>query len=359
MAANAPLALGILGCANIARQFLRDVTGSPAVRIAAVGSRDAAKAAAFATTFAIARSHPSYAALLADPQVEAVYVPLPNGLHAEWAIKAAEAGKHVLCEKPLALDRAQAEAMFAAARRHRVHLLEAYPYYFQPQTRDLLRLIADGVVGEVRSVVTAFGFTLLNPAGNIRMQKALGGGALLDAGSYPVSLIRLVMGEKPVRVTAESVVVDGDVDIATTATLVYPDGRRALVSCAMNTANHRRAVIAGTAGTIETEFLNHTAGAPGDNPYGYLPSQLRLRRGIANTVPFEEVRSSPVGSGFRFAAEAFARIVRENDVAEVERMATVSLDIAETLDAIGRSARSGTPVALARAAVDGGGASPS
>jgi predicted dehydrogenase len=345
MSSVAPLKLGILGCANIAKQFLRDVAGSPLVTAAAVASRDAAKAAEFARTFSIPRPFGSYEAMLASPDIEAVYVPLPNAMHAEWAIKAAEAGKHVLCEKPLALNRAEAEAMFAAARRHGVMLLEAYPYYFQPQTHDMLRLLNDGIIGEVRSVVTAFGFTLMTPAGNIRMQKELGGGALLDAGSYVVSLIRLVMGEAPVRVMAESIFVETGVDISTFATLVFADGRRALMSCAMNVANHRRATIAGSKGTIETEFLNHTAVAAGDNPYGYLPSQLRLRRGVANNVPFEDIHS-PVGSGFRFAAEAFARIVRTNDTAEIARMGTASIDIAATLDAIARAARNGTAVAL-------------
>jgi predicted dehydrogenase len=346
MLAPAPLKLGILGCANIAKQFLRDVKGSPSVNIVAVASRDAAKATEFAKTFAIPRSLGSYEALLADPDIEAVYLPLPNSMHAQWAIKAAEAGKHILCEKPLALNRAEAEAMFAAAQRHDVFLLEAYPYYFQPQTADMLRLLADGVIGDVRSVVIAFGFTLLTPAGNIRMNAALGGGALLDAGSYPLSLIRLVMGEAPVRVSADATWSDTGVDISTTATLVYADGRRAQMSCAMNTANHRRATIAGSRGTIETEFLNHTGAVVGDNPYGYLPSQMRLRRGIANTDPFEEVRS-PAGSGFRFAAEAFAKIVRDNDTAAIERMRAVSIDIAATLDAIGKSTRSGSAVSLA------------
>jgi predicted dehydrogenase len=290
-------------------------------------------------------SHAGYEALLADPDIEAVYVPLPNAMHAEWAINAAQAGKHILCEKPLALNRAEAESMFAAARRHGVLLLEAYPYYFQPQTRDMLALIADGVIGEVRSVVTAFGFTLMTPAGNIRMQKELGGGALLDAGSYPVSLIRLVMGAAPVRVTADSTFVDAGVDISTFATLVYADGRRAQMSCAMNAANHRRATIAGSEGAIDTEFLNHTAAAAGDNPYGYLPSQLRIRRGVANNVPFEDIQS-PVGSGFRFAAEEFSRIVRERDTAAIARMEKVSIDIAATLEAIARAARSEAAVTL-------------
>ncbi|MEF7612476.1 Gfo/Idh/MocA family oxidoreductase [Aquincola sp. MAHUQ-54] len=189
-----PIRIGILGCANIARQFTRDVAPSPAARIVAVASRNAETAAAFAAAQGIGRHHGSYEALLADPEVDVVYLPLPNSLHAEWAIKAAEAGKHVLCEKPLATGLAQARAMFDAAQRHGVLLLEAYPYYFQPQTGRMLSLLQGGEVGEVRSVHAGFGFTLGNPQANIRMQADLGGGALLDAGSYPLSLIRLVMG---------------------------------------------------------------------------------------------------------------------------------------------------------------------
>ncbi len=343
-----PLKLGVLGCANIAKQFVRDVAGSAAVQIHAVASRDAAKAAEFAKTFVLPRHFGSYEALLGDPEIDAVYIPLPNSLHAEWAIKAAEAGKHVLCEKPLALSRAEAEAMFAAGRRHGVLVLESYPYYFQPQTRDMLALLHEGSVGEVRSIQAAFGFTLLSPANNIRMQPDMGGGALLDAGSYPASLIRRVMGEAPVRVMADASWADTGVDISMAATLYYADGRRAQLFCAMNTANHRRATVVGSQGVIETEYLNHTAMQPGDNPHGYLPSQLRVRRGIAFNIPFEEVRSA-AGSGFLFAAEAFAQLVREENTTEIERLAQVSIDIAATLEAISESARQGVPVALRHA----------
>ena len=175
--------IGILGCANIARQFTRDVAPSPQVKVVAVASRSMETAQAFAATFGIARSHGSYEALLADAEVDTIYLPLPNSLHAEWAVKAARAGKHVLCEKPLALGLAEARAMFAAARANGVMLLEAYPYYFQPQTGAMLALLHGGAVGEVRSVQSSFGFTLANPATNIRLKPELGGGALLDAGS--------------------------------------------------------------------------------------------------------------------------------------------------------------------------------
>ncbi len=338
-----PLRLGILGCANIAKQFARDVAGSPSVAIDAVASRRRETADAFAAAHGIARAHGSYEALLADPGIDAIYLPLPNSLHAEWAIRALEAGRHVLCEKPLSLGVREARAMFEAARRHDRFLLEAYPYEFQPQTAALRALLDEGAIGEVRSVQACFGFTVGNPATNIRMKPELGGGALLDAGSYPLSFIRLVMGAAPVRVRADSTWADAGVDIATMATLFYGDGRRAQLACAMNGANHRRATIVGTTGTIETEYLNHTAEAVGSDPRGYLPSEMRVRRGVANTVPFEEIRS-PAGSDFRFAAEAFAALVASGDRALAERHERPSLDNMATLEAIARSARGGEAV---------------
>ena len=342
---HSSLRIGILGCANIAKQFVRDVAQSQAVTVAAVASRRAETAAQFAQTFGIARSHGSYEALLADPDIDAVYIPLPNSLHAEWAIKAAQAKKHILCEKPLSLGLAQAQSMFAAARQNGVMLLEAYPFYFQPQTGSMLKLIREGAIGEVRSVQASFGFTLAKPQGNIRMSPELGGGALLDAGSYAVSLIRLVMGCAPESVITSASWAESGVDISAMATLFFADGRRAQLSCAMDAANHRRATIVGSAGTLETEYLNHTAQAAGDNPYGYLPSQLRIRRGTANSIAFEEI-SDAVGSGFRFAAEAFCKVVTERDFAAIERAAQASLDIAATMEALARSAKSGERVQL-------------
>ncbi len=338
-----PLRFGILGCANIAKQFVRDASASPQVRVVAAASRRLESATEFARPLGIGRCHGSYEALLADEEVDAIYLPLPNSLHAEWAIKAAQAGKHILCEKPLALGAVQATSMFDAARKNGVMLLEAYPYWFQPQTGAMVALMQEGAIGTVRSVQASFGFTLGNPQNNIRMKPELGGGALLDAGSYAMSIIRLAMGCAPVRVTADANWADSGVDISTMATLHYADGRRAQLSCAMDGANHRRATIVGSTGTIETEYLNHTSPAGTVSPYGYLPSQLRVRRGIANSVPFEEIVTA-TGSGFRFAAEAFVKVVRDKDFAAIERAAQASIDIAATLEAVARSARLGHAV---------------
>ena len=352
-APNAPLRIGILGCANIARAFARDVADSPALQVVAVASRSQATADAFARAQAIPRALGSYEALLADPAVDAIYLPLPNSLHAEWAIAAARHGKHVLCEKPLALGLAQAQAMFDAARQHGVLLLEAYPYWFQPQTGDLVALLQSGAIGTPRSVQASFGFNLAQPAGNIRMDPQLGGGALLDAGSYPLSLIRLVMGQAPVQVRATARWAGSgphdSVDIAMAASLLYADGCQAQMSCAMDGGLHRHAQIVGSAGVIETEYLNHSADPRlhpgGSHPLGFLPSLMRLRRGGSPPQPFETVYSA-CGSGFRFAAEAFARLVAQRDFAAAQRAAAASLDIAATLEALARSAREDRAVDL-------------
>jgi predicted dehydrogenase len=315
------------------------------VRLVAVASRDRAKASSFAAEFGIPRAHASYEALLDDDGIDALYIPLPNSLHAEWAMRAAQRGRHVLCEKPLAMGAAEAQAMFEAARRHGVMLLEAYPWWFQPQTAALLELLHGGAIGAVRQVQASFGFMLRDPSGsNIRSIAALGGGALMDAGCYGLSLIRLVLPRTPQSVQASARIGPTGVDIATSATLHYADGASAQLSCAMDVALHRQALILGSDGVITTEFLNHT-GEPGRaHPWGYQPSQLRVRRGSGNG-PFETVRS-PTGSGFRFAAEAFAAVVAARDHAAVERASKASLDIAAMLDAIGTSARSGAKVEL-------------
>lgn len=336
------LRIGVMGCGNIARQFVAALATNPHVTVSAAASRDAAKAAAFAHTFAVARHYGSYEALLADPLLDIIYVPLPNNMHVEWVVKAANSGKHVLSEKPLALTLAEANAMFAAARANKVMLLEAYPYWFQPQTRDMLALIHSGAIGEVRNVQASFGFNLQGGDGNIRMMPEMGGGALLDAGSYAMSLIRLAMGDAPERVIAHSTLAPSGVDIATSATLVYSGGRSAQLFCAMNVGYHRVATILGSNGVIETEFLNHTSEDP-NHSLKYLPSLMRVRKGSAGTMPLEEVKSA-TGSGFAFCAEAFAKVIHAQDFAAIDRAGQASCDIAATLEAIGQSAKLGQPV---------------
>lgn len=340
-----PLRLGVLGCAEIARQFCRDVKDSPHVRVDAVASRDPAKARAFAAEFGIRRHVASYDALLQARGLDAIYIPLPNSLHAEWAIRAMAAGRHVLCEKPLATSLEDAQRMVDASRRHGVALLEAYPYWFQPQTGALLQLVHERAIGEVRWMQASAGFTLRDAPSNIRLRPDLGGGALLDMGSYPLSLVQLIMGRAPSRVQADASWSASGVDLSAMATLHYADGRRAQIACAMDVGYLRRAVIAGTAGTIEAEFLNHTGEGLGLPPFGYGRSALRVRQGLANTVPWQDI-DSPRGSGFRFAAEAFAKVVREGDREAIDRALQASLDLAATMEAIQHSAREGRSITL-------------
>ncbi len=195
------------------------------VRIVAVARRGDENAQAFAEANGIGAWFGSYEALLASPDIDAVYIPLPNSLHAQWAIEVAWHGKHILCEKSLALGRDKAERMFDVADRHGVMLLEAFLYYSQSQTAAMMSVIGEGAIGAVRSVQASFGFTVGNRGANIRMKLELGDGALLDVGSYALSLVRLVMGTAPQSVQAVATWAETDVDISMMATLIYADGR--------------------------------------------------------------------------------------------------------------------------------------
>ena len=328
-----PLRLGVLGAARIARLFVDAVRASTKIMVVAVASRDADRAAAFAREVGIPGVHATYDALLADPDVDAVYVPLANSLHARWSIRAAEAGKHVLCEKPLAATASEARAMFDAAQRSGVYLVEAYPYRAQPQTRKLRELLEHRVIGELRTVHAAFGFPLADAA-NIRLDPGLAGGALMDAGSYPVSLVRMVAGAAPSRVHASSRWAPSGVDRTTMATLEFADGLLAQVSCSFDTARHRHAIIVGNAGSITTTYFNDTSAE--------LPPLLHVRRGTGWDAA-HEVIETPMANGFLAEAEAFHDLVHSGWASWPGATPGESVDIAATLDAIALSARSGVP----------------
>lgn len=334
------LKIGILGSANIARQFVRDTNSSLQIKVAAIASRSKLRSELFATENEIATAYPSYEELLNDSSIQAIYLPLPNSLHAEWAIKAANAGKHILCEKPLAMNGSEAWNMYEAARKNKVYLLESFPYYFQPQTQKMLSIIKSNKIGHVKSVQSCFGFTLPNPENNIRLNPLLGGGALLDAGSYALSAIRLAMGEAPTHVMAYANWAESGIDISTVATLFYSEGRKSQLSCAMDAAYFRKATISATQGTIDTEYLNHTSDEIKGDTNGYLTSQLRIRYGTTNSIPFEHI-SAKTGSGFLFAAETFAKMIQDNDNDLFEFYKKISIDNAATLDALAKSSRLG------------------
>lgn len=331
-----PLRIGILGAADIARAFVKAVAPSKLVTIAAVGSRTLDKAQAFAREFDIPRAHASYDALLADPDVEAIYNPLPNSLHAPWSIKAAEAGKHVLCEKPLAVDEVEAKAMFDAARRNRVHLVEAYPYLAQRMTGEVRRLLAEGAIGKVKLIRASFGIPFSDP-NNIRLKADLAGGAVMDAGSYAISFVRVMAGARPTRVSATAQYTATGVDETLLGTLEFANGVVAHVSASFATGYHRHGQIIGDKGSIETMFLNHP-------PIGG-PAQFQIRRGPAAVSPIE-TRAVPEGNGFFHEAESFARMVREGAQHWTGATEGESCDISATIAALLKSAKTGGSVTL-------------
>ena len=337
MSAAPALRIGILSTAKIAGEFMRGVKSSQKIDVTAVARRDAARGKQFARDHGIATVLCSYEALLADPSIEAIYNPLPNSLHAAWSIRALEAGKHVLCEKPLAMSAAEAREMFKVAARHGRHLVEAYPYRAQPLTRQLRRMLAAGAIGSVQSIQANFGFQMSDTR-NIRLDAALGGGALMDAGCYPVSLIRMIAGESPTRVFAAARWVSAGVDQSIAATFEFDKGLLAQMSCSFGTAVHRHAFIVGSTGVIETNYQN--------TPPPGRPARLQIKRGIAWDVEFEAIEA-PAINGFLAEAESFSDLVRLGPSHWSGATEEESIDIARMIDAIKRSARTGTVEPLA------------
>jgi len=329
-----PLSIGILGAAKIAKAFCDGVRPSRKITVAAVASRDAAKGKAFASETGIPQVHATYEALLADPAIDAIYNPLPNNLHVQWSIRAAEAGKHVLCEKPLATSAADARAMFDAARRNGVYLVEAYPYRAQPQTLKMQELLAAKAIGRVQLVQASFGFPLTDAA-NIRMDPALAGGALMDAGCYPVSLVRTIAGERPHRVHAMAKWASSGVDLTLLASMEFPGGPLAQISCSFATLRHRHAFIAGDAGSIDTTYFNDTSAT--------FPPRLDMRRGSGWDAQRETVETAAT-NGFLAEAESFHDLIAHGWGAWTGVSPDESIDIAMMLEAMAASARSGVAV---------------
>jgi predicted dehydrogenase len=267
---NRRIRWGVLGYARIAREALIPaIQRSANSQFLALASRDAAKLADARTRFGVSRLYPDYGELLRDPEVDAVYLPLPNALHHEWTIKAAEHGKHVLCEKPLALTAAEGRAMAAACAAHGVTLMEAFMYRYTDRTRQVREVLRSGALGEIKFVSATFRFLLANPA-SIKLKPELGGGALYDVGCYPVNFIGLVADgpapeaagtARPGSVAVECVRAGG-VDTIFSALVRYPSGLIAALHCGFNAHARIGAEITGTTGALEVPdtFLDN-AGA--------------------------------------------------------------------------------------------------
>jgi predicted dehydrogenase len=230
---TAPLRFGILGAARIAPMaLLAPARRVPEATVVAVAARDPGRAARFATKHRIPRVAPSYDALLADPEIDAVYIPLPNSLHAAWTIRALEAGKHVLCEKPFSATVAEAETMAAAARRTGRVLVEAFHYRYHPLFARVRALLDAGEIGQVRHLEAHLCFPLPFP-NDIRYSAPLAGGALMDAGCYTVHLLRHLTGAEPEVVSARAGWTRVGVDRWMEARLRFPDGRTARLTCSL------------------------------------------------------------------------------------------------------------------------------
>ena len=249
---------GIIATGGIARAFAGGVAHSRTGRVVAVGSRSQESAEKFARELGIARAHGSYEALLADAEVQAVYIATPHPQHAEWIIQAARAGKHVLCEKPLALTRAEAERAVEACRAAGVLLMEAFMYRCHPQTAKIVELVRSGAIGRVGLVQATFSFATGFDPKNRFFNKELGGGGIWDVGCYPVSLARLIAGADageafldPTRVTgAVRWHAETGVDVCAAATLEFASGMIAQVSCGVALAQDNSARIYGTDGWL-------------------------------------------------------------------------------------------------------------
>jgi len=241
---------GVLSTARINRKLLAGARDAQNARVVAVASRDRARGEAFAAEHGIERLHDSYDALLADDDIEAVYIPLPNALHVPWSIRALEAGKHVLCEKPLTRRAADAKAAFDAADRAGRLLMEAFMWRYHPQTEALARLAQE--IAPLRVVRAAFGFPLPADPANVRLQGALEGGSLMDVGCYCVSALRLLAGE-PERVSGEAVPGGDGVDVRFAGMLRFAGGVLGTFDCGFDVPPRGGIEVVGEGGTLMAE----------------------------------------------------------------------------------------------------------
>jgi predicted dehydrogenase len=272
---------GILGTGKIARIFAKDLAESRLGRLAAVASRDAERGADFARAFGADRMHVDYRELMADPDVEFVYVATPHTTHMELAQAAAAAGRHVLCEKPLAVNAADARQMVATASASGTFLMEAFAFRSHPQTRQLIQLVRSGEIGDVRSIRAAFGYDAGPAPANYLLKPELAGGSILDVGCYTVALARQLAGEMvgarfrdPDRLEGAGLLhPEHGVDLDAHAIAWYEDGLAAHLSCSIRTNLDSSVVITGSEGSIELP----APWLPGK--HGGVPRLLVRRRG--------------------------------------------------------------------------------
>ncbi len=295
---HAPVRWGVLSAANIAvKRVAPAIATSSNGRLVAVGSRNPQRAKELFTFAPDVIIYSDYESVINDPEIEAVYNPLPNSLHAEWTIKALKAGKHVLCEKPLAVTAEQGVTMVQAARESGMLLMEAFMYRFHPQTVWTLEQVADGRIGNVKLVHSSFSFSVGSRPHDIRLQADLAGGSLMDIGCYPINLCRAIYGCTPIAVGARVYTPTmGEVERYASAVLDFDDGCFGLIDSSLELPTRQVAEIIGTDGTITI-------------PLPFTPGHIETMVILALEGQTIHQRFSPVDH-FRIEVEHFAACIR-------------------------------------------------
>jgi D-xylose 1-dehydrogenase (NADP+, D-xylono-1,5-lactone-forming) len=319
-----PVKWGIVSTADINRKVIPGAYASDKVDLVAVASRDQARAEAYAREWEIPRAYGSYEDLLADPEIEAVYISLPNTLHVEWSIKALEAGKHVLCEKPFTRHPEEADEVFDVAERQGRLLSEAFMYRHNPQTAALEELVRDGAIGELRLIRSTFSYGLYDQE-NIRLRTDVEGGALMDVGCYTVSGSRLLGGE-PERVWGEAWYGPSGTDWVFTGTLRFPGDVLATFDCGTALVERDELEAVGSEGSL---FL--------DDPWHCVHPVIEVRSdGQVDRIELDRVDS------YRLELENVSDAIRGK--AELLLGREDALGQARALEALHRSATTGAAV---------------
>jgi len=328
---------GVLGAASIAvRKVIPGMQKGEWCDVAAIASRDLRKAQAAASGLKIRKAYGSYEELLADPEIEVIYNPLPNHLHVPWSIKAAEAGKHVLCEKPIALNAAEARTLLAVRDRAGVKIGEAFMVRTHPQWLRARELVRQGRIGELRAILGAFSY-FNRDAQNVRNDPAIGGGGMLDIGCYPITTSRFMFGAEPVRVSG---LVERDPEFGTdrlaSAILEFGGGAQAVFTCSTQMVPYQRMQFLGTKGRIEIEIPFN---APVERETRiFIDDGKDVFGGGIVTETF------PVCDQYAIQGDAFSRAIREEGEVPVPLEDAVAN--MEVIDAVFRSAESGRWEAL-------------
>jgi predicted dehydrogenase len=317
---------GIVSTADINRKLIPGAHASEKVDLVAVASRDLTRAEAYASEWEIPRAYGSYEDLLADPEIEAVYISLPNTLHAEWSIKALDAGKHVLCEKPFSRHPKEVEASFDAAERNGRLLSEAFMYRHNPQTAALAELVRDGAIGELRLIRSTFSYGLYDEE-NIRLRTDVEGGALMDVGCYNVSGSRLLGGE-PERVWGEAWYGPSGTDWIFTGTLRFPGDVIATFDCGTALVERDELEAVGSEGSL---FL--------DDPWHCNVPVIEVR----SDGEVDRIELDPVDS-YQLELENLSDAIRGEANLLLGRVDAVAQ--ARALEALHESATTGAPVSL-------------